>query len=200
MVALAIGIWHFRKLPERSFRALVVFLALVVCVEWYGKVAGKDMKIAIGMVYNFAVPIEYMFYVWFLAAHLKIPVFVKLSWVFIFAFSIFMFALNLFSKEAGFHGVYMRIGIIGVLLFCSFFFYELLNDEQIVNPLSVPVFWICCGLFIFNLGEFVYGFGIARLAKDPKAWIAIFRSLNSNLNVVLYSCISVALVMASWRK
>lgn len=200
MVALVIGIWRFTRLPDRPFKALVFFLAFIVCVEWYGRIAGRELGNAIGMVFNFSLPIEYMFYVWFLAAHCKNALYVKFSRVYILAFAVFTLSYNLLSTEVGFHGIYMKIGILGVLLFCVLYFAELLKQDQIVNPLSIPVFWICCGLFIFNLGEFVYGFGIAKLAKDPKAWNAIFQTLNSNLNVVLYSCISVAFLMASWKK
>jgi hypothetical protein len=200
VVALMIGIWRFTRLPDRSFKALVFFLVFVVCVEWYGLIAGVKLRNATGWVFNFSLPLEYMFYVWFLAAHLRSPLNVQLSRVYILSFAVFALLYNVLATQNGFHGIYLKIGILGLLFFCSLYFVELLKQDQIVNPVAIPVFWICCGLFIFNLGEFVYGFGISKLAKDPKAWRAIFKALNSNLNIVLYSCISVAFLISSWRK
>jgi hypothetical protein len=200
MVCLLIGIWRYKNLPAGPFRMLVWFLACIVSVEWYGLVAGRWFGGAIGMVFNFSVPLEYMFFVWFITRHITSPIGRRFGHFYLLAFLGFMLLNNLFSKETGFHGIYMKIGILGVLFFCCFYFAELLRKEEVVNPLLSPVFWICCGLFIFNIGEFVYGFGIAKLANDPKAWVAIFKALNSNLNVLLYSCISVAMIMVSWRK
>lgn len=200
MVALAIGIWCFSRLPNMAFKALVVFLGFIVSVEWYGVIAGQVLRKATAWLFNFSVPIEYMFFVWFLAAHFNKPLSVRLSRAYILAFAIFVFLYNIFSTEIGFHAIYIKIGILGVLLFCSLYFSELLRQDEVVNPVAIPTFWICCGLFIFNLGEFVYGFGLSRIAENPNAWKSIFRELNSKLNVILYSCISVGFVMASWRK
>ena len=83
-----------------------------------------------------------------------------------------------------------------IILSC-FYLAEISRIGTIVNPIVVPMFWIACGVLLFNAGEFISNFLMDFLFKNKANWAKIFRLVNNNLIVVLYSCISIAIIIAS---
>ena len=104
------------------------------------------------------------------------------------------------------HGFYefnynfLKIGSISIVFFCFLFFMELLMNEELVNPFTQPIFWIACGLFLFNAGEFTYNTfsDMDILAEKWQYAKKLFEQINNNLIFVLYASIIIAIISTVW--
>ena len=90
-----------------------------------------------------------------------------------------------------FHSYTNALGSILTVFFCCLFFYELL-----LNPLEgelhkVPMFWISTGILFFYLGDLSFDL-LYNLLKNDAMGKDLFKSINNNLILILYSCFIIA--------
>lgn len=195
ILALLIGIICWRFLKSTIFRWLVIFLLLIVLVEITGRYYSSVLYKPNAWLYNFSVPLEYLFFVWLLSAHYRSNVFKKIAFGFIVCFSIFsVLQIFVIGKLLVFNGVFLKIGSFSMLVFCCFYFIDFLKAEVPINPVTEPMFWIASGLFLFNAGEFLYVFLSDFLFSDWKKSKDIIRKINNNLIILLYITIAVGII------
>lgn len=176
------------------------YLLFIVIVELTGRYIGRELKGPIGWIFNISVPVEYLFFSFLYYIIYKSEVYKKISFGFIVCFALFVFVYSIINSIENFHPIYLKIGSITMIIFSCLYLAEILRIGTIVNPLKLPMFWIACGVLLFNAGEFISNFLMDFLFENKSNWGKMFRLVNNNLIVVLYSCISIAIIIASWTR
>jgi hypothetical protein len=200
IAAFVISLICWLKLRRTNLQWLMPYLFFMLIVELTGRYIGRELKGPIGWIFNISVPIEYLFFSFLYYINYTNKFYKRIAFGFIVCFSIFVFAYSIIESIENFHPVYLKIGSITMIVFSCFYLAEILRIGTIINPLKIPMFWIACGLLLFNAGEFISNFLMDFLFKNQSNWAKMFRLVNNNLIVVLYSCISVAIIIASWAR
>jgi hypothetical protein len=80
-----------------------------------------------------------------------------------------------------------------LILLCILYLNQLLHHEE-TSLLKIPLFWITCGALFFFIGTFFY-FSLYSYLVKSKAAAGVFSLIILNLNIIFYSCISIALLV-----
>jgi hypothetical protein len=184
------------KIRSGKFRWFLPFLFLMLVVELTGLYLRKELGFETnGYLFNFSVPIEYLFYSWLFLKTYQTESFRKIAKVFIYAFMLFCLIIFFLRGIYWFNAIILLIGNIAAILFSCLYFYELLIIEERINLVKEPMFWIATGVLLFNLGEFLYSAFYELLRQQ--GWdngTKLFKAINNNLVLVLYLCIIIGLL------
>ena len=190
------------KVKAHKFRWFFPFLLLMVLVELTGIYLRRELGVQTnGYLYNFSVPIEYLFYSWLFLKTYQTRLFQKIARFFMYAFIIFCLAIFILKGIYQFKSILLLIGNISAILFSCLYFYELLKVEERINLVREPMFWIATGVLLFNLGEFLYS-AFYKLLRQ-QGWdngTKLFKAINNNLILVLYLCIIIGLLCVKTYK
>lgn len=149
--------------------------------------------------YNLSIPIEYLFYAFLFYSFYNKQVNKKLALGFIILFALWvpvsLFIVNGFFL---FNNNFLKTGSISIVLLCLLYFFEILMAENMVNPFHLPMFWLACGLFLFNAGEFTYNTFSDWLLDEWAPGKKLFGQINNNLIFVLYTSIIIAIITPLW--
>lgn len=196
VAALFTSVICWSKIRSNKFRWFPLFLFLIVLVELTGRYLRKELNVETnGFLFNFSVPIEYLFYAWLFLKTYQKPWLQKLARAFLYAFLVFCIAIFIFRGIYWFNGIILLVGNMSAILFSCLYFYELLILEEKINLIKEPMFWIATGVLLFNLGEFLYS-AFYRLLRQH-GWdngTKLFKAINNNLILVLYLCIIIGLL------
>lgn len=185
--------WRFIK--ATPLRWLAFFLFFIVSVELTGKYYKAVLHQSNAWLYNFSVPIEYLFFTWLLSQYFRSKSFKKTALYFLVGFFVFaVLQLSVFGKLASFNTIFFKIGSFAMIVFCCFYFIDFMREEVPMNPVREPMFWIASGLFLFNAGEFLYVSLSNILFSDWQKWEPVINQINNNLVVLLYATISVGII------
>jgi hypothetical protein len=199
IAALLTSIIFWKKLKTPRLRWLLPFLLFIVVIELLGRHIRIDLHAPNAWLYNISVPIEYIFYAFLFAPYYKnkfSKITVKL---FLFIFPVWGLINILFVQGFyNFNTNFLKTGSFFMILFCLLVFIELLMSEELINPFRQPVFWIACGLFLFNAGEFTYNSFFDIMIVKWKSTEKLFLQINNNLIFVLYSSIIIAIISSIW--
>jgi hypothetical protein len=202
LAALVTSVACWKKIRNGRFRWFLPFLFLMAAVELTGWYLRKQLHYATnGYVYNFSVPIEYIFYTWLFAGTYRKPGFMLLAKLFIYVFVLFCIVVDLVNGVYWFNSIVLIVSNIAAILFSCLYFYELLVVEEQIELTREPMFWIATGVLLFNLGEFLYG-TFYRLLRQH-GWdngTRLFKAINNNLVLVLYLCIIIGLLCVKTYK
>jgi hypothetical protein len=184
-LALLTSILFWKYLKKGSFRWLPFFLFFILCVELIGKYLQKVMYANI-ILYNFSIPLEYLFYLFLFYLHGKQKL-KSLSGL----CSIILFIVSLYYLIAtplkAFHSYVLVTGQIAVIIAGCFFIYECFMDNTEDSILKKPFFWLCSGLLLFNLGELTYTLLYPLVNKNGwDKFDTMFKAVNNNLLLLLY--------------
>jgi hypothetical protein len=176
-------------------RWLAFFLLFIVVVE----VTGRYYRIVLhqpnAWLYNFSVPVEYLFFVWLLSRYFRSKRFKQIASLFLAGFFIFtVLQLAFFGEVATFNTIFFKIGSFAMIMFCCFYFIDFMREDVPMNPVKEPMFWIASGLFLFNAGEFLYVSLANILFSDWQKWKPVIDQINNNLVVLLYATISIGII------
>src|SRR6266498_4584342 len=186
----------WNKIKLGKFRWFLPFLFLMLIVELIGWYLRKGLGLETnGYLYNFSVPIEYIFYCWLFQKTYQTASLQKTARFFIYAFALFCIIIFLLKGIYWFNSIILLTGNIAAILFSCLYFYELLIVEERINLVKEPMFWIATGVVLFNLGEFLYS-AFYKLLRQ-QGWdngTKLFKAINNNLILVLYLCIIIGLL------
>lgn len=190
--ALVTSLLTWRTMKGTAFRLFPFFLLLVVAVEVSGDYTGRVLHYKNSWLYNISTTLEFIFYTYIFSCTLRNPVFKKMTSRFMATYPILVLLNIVFIQGVTeFHSYTYALGSVFMAIFCSLFFYELL-----LNPLEgelhkVPMFWIATGILFFYLGDLTFDL-LYNLLKDDATGRDIFKSINNNLILILYSCFIIA--------
>jgi hypothetical protein len=193
--ALLTSLFFWRYIKQTPLRWLAFFLFFIVLVEITGKYYKVVLHQSNAWLYNFSVPIEYLFYGWLLSQYFRSKIFIKIAQVFLVCFFVFAgLQLFVFGGLTTFNTIFFKIGSLAMIVFCCFYFIDFMREEVPLNPVKEPMFWIASGLFLFNAGEFLYVSLSNVVFSDWKKWKPVISQINNKLVVLLYATISIGII------
>ena len=199
IAALLTSVIFWSKIKNSRLRWLLPFLLFIVMVELIGRYIRKELHTPNAWLYNISVPVEYLFYAFLFAPFYKRKFSSIAVRLFLILFPIWCLANILFVQGFyNFNTNFLKAGSFFMILFCFLFFVELLMSEELINPFRQPVFWIACGLFLFNAGEFTYNTFFDLMILKWESTEKLFQQINNNLIFVLYSSIIIAIISSTW--
>jgi hypothetical protein len=192
LAAFIISLLTYNSLKGTAFRPFPFFLLFIVMVELTGTYMAKVLHQQNAWLLNISTTLEFIFYAYIFSQTLRNPAFKKMTLGFIAFFPILV-ALNMIFIQGfmEFHSYTNALGSVLMVIFCSLFFYELL-----LNPLEgelhkVPMFWVTTGILFFYLGDLSFDL-LYNLLKNDAMGRDLFKSINNNLILILYSCFIIA--------
>jgi len=190
--ALVTSLLTFRALKGTAFRLFAFFLLFIVVVELVGDYTGRVLHYNNAWLYNISTTLEFIFYAHIFSRTLRNPVYKRITLGFMVVFPMLM-VLNMAFIQGftEFHSYTNALGSVLMVIFCCLFFYELL-----LNPLEgelhkVPMFWVSTGILFFYLGDLSFDL-LYNLLKNDAMGRDLFKSINNNLILILYSCFIIA--------
>jgi hypothetical protein len=183
------------EIRSSQFRWFLPFLFLMVVVELTARYLTHELKLETnGTIYNFSVPLEYIFYLWLFLKIYRAPQFKLFCLLFIYCYAIFCGIVLLLEGVKSFISIILWVSNISGILFSCIYFYEQLISEARTNLLQEPMFWISCGILLFNLGELIYSlfYGLLREYGWDQG-TKLFKLINNQLVIVLYYSIIIGL-------
>jgi len=195
IAALIASIFFWPKLKGTIFRWLLPFMIFIVSVEMYGRYLRNELRQPNAWLYNFSIPIEYLFYAMLFYFYHKKPVFRKIVLGFIILFTVFVGINFLIQGHQKMNTNMLKVGSFCMIILCCLVFTELLSTDRVINYIKDPIFWIATGVLLFNTGEFFYTLFSDYLIKNhlDKAR-KIFSTINNKLIWVLYTCIIISML------
>ncbi len=199
IAAFLTSVIFWNKIKNTRLRWLLPFLLFIVVVEILGRYIRKELHAPNVWLYNISVPLEYLFYSFLFSTFYKKNFSVALVKLFLVVFPVWVLVNIIFVQGFyNFNTHFLKVGSFCMLLFCLLVFVELLMGEELVNPFTEPIFWIACGLFLFNAGEFTYNIFSDIKMENWTTGEKLFLQINNNLIFVLYTCIIIAIISSLW--
>lgn len=173
------------------------FLLFILCVELAGRYLRIVLSQSNGWLFNFSIPIEYLFFAFIFWKTYTKPAFSLLARLFIILFSLFAVINIAVNGLMEFHTNVLLIGSFFMIVFSVLYFVNFYQDTETEIIWKEPMFWIASGVLVFNMGEFAYDFlsGYLMTHEYDEAAI-IFRSINNKLILVLYSFLIIGFLCA----
>ncbi len=198
--AFLTSVIYWRKIKVSKLRWIAPYLFFIIVIEFTGRYITKELNYKNnGWLYNISVPIEYLyfgslFYKYFTTKNYKVIA----KWSLIL-FPIFVL-FNIFFIQGieKFNNNFLKVGSCLMIILCCLYFFDLLKIDKVISLVSMPMFWISSGLFIFNVGEFVYISLSSVLFEDWKNFRPLVKDINNNLIYILYSSFILGIITAKW--
>ncbi len=196
IAALFASLIFWKRIRGTFLQWMLPFLIFIVSIELYGRHLRNDLRLPNAWLYNFSIPVEYLFYAFLFYSYSQ------KKWIknFILGFGIIflLFVLtNLFFIQGHqkMNTNMLKVGSFSMIVVCCLFFVELLSVERVVNYVKEPMFWIATGVFLFNTGEFFYTlFSDYLIHNHLDKTRKLFSSINNKLIWVLYTCITISIL------
>jgi hypothetical protein len=191
--ALAISIIYWKDIKKGNYRWLPFFLLFILLVELTGNYFRK-VPYANAQLYNFTIPLEYLFYLflfWLHGGKILKP-FSKSAALFLALIALFyLIKLPLIIL----HSYVLITGQAFVIISCCIYIYEQFKSSIEDSLLKNYFFWLCAGLFLFNLGDFTY-FALYPIIHENKWDTAdfLFSTINHSLLLLLYLSYIVSII------
>lgn len=187
--AFLISFFLWRILKKTKLFWFIPFLGFVVCAELTGRYLSRELRQPNAWLYNFVVPVEYIFYCFIFLIHYKKRASKFIAGAFLVIFPIYvLISLFLMNNVYYFDTNFLLIGSFSMIVFSVAYLLELYGETESPAVWKIPLFWIAIAIFIFNAGEFSYNL-LSRYfitdRMDPS--LKIFRSINNKLILILYS-------------
>lgn len=196
IAALLAAIFFWKRLKQTKLYLLLPFMIFIVSVELYGRYLRNELRLPNAWLYNFSIPIEYLFYAMLFYFHYQKSLFKKIILFSTFSFLLFVVINVLFIQgHQKMNTNMLKTGSFCMILFSCLFFTELLSTDKIVNYIKEPMFWVATGVLLFSTGEFFYTLFSDYLIKSHlDKTRKIFSSINNKLIWVLYTCITISII------
>ena len=195
IAALLTAVLLWRSLKHSRLRWFLPFLLFIVIAELTGRYLYTELKQPNAWLYNFVVPVEYLFFCTIFLLHYRKKIYKNIAKAFLILFTSYTFLIFLFNGVLKFHANFLLIGSFFMIIFCLLYLFEQYSEPQGRSLILIPMFWVAAGLLLFNAGEFSYNL----LSKyfignkmDPS--LKIFRTINNKLILILYSSFIIAFI------
>jgi hypothetical protein len=179
--------------PSATNRWFIWVLWLTILVELTGKLTIKLLFLHY-LVYNIFNGVEFVFYAVFLfriteSREKKAAIKILSSCFLLF------FAYNLFFEQGfkAYNSHTVVLSSIILIIFCLLQYFEVINSDN-VRYSKWGILFIISGVFIFYAGTFRIFVSFSYIVNNmPKEITWMYKLIVSNLNIILYSLLSVGL-------
>jgi hypothetical protein len=192
--AFLASLGFYKNIHCKPLKWLPIFLLIVVIVETVGRYMHYVIGKSNAWLYNLYTPIEIFFYTYLFYEYLQHKVF-KLITKYLLILLPIIALVNLFFVQ-GFYELnsnFIKISSIAGIFLCGLYFIDIFISPETIYPLREPLFWIATGFLFYNLGGISYYLFIDYIMankKDPNG--SLFRSINTVVICLLYSCLIIA--------
>ncbi len=201
IAAFTTSVIVWRQIASTPLRWFVFYLFFIVVVELSGRYIKQVLGGSNGWLYNISVPVEYVFFAFLFYKHFRSTRNIQYVKYYILIFPLFVLINDLFVQDIlSFSTNILKVGSFFMIIFCCHYFFEILKVELVINPVQHPFFWIVSGLFIFNVGEFVYIALSDSLFHNWPTFRGLVKKINNSLVCTLYSCIITGLLLTKWKQ
>lgn len=192
--AFIVSVLAYRRLKGTSFRWFPLFLFFIVLVELIGRYIRIVLLEKNAWLFNISTTVEFLFYAYIFQLELRDPTLKKAASRFIILYPVLVLLNLLFVQGFWvFHSYTMVVGSIFMIIFCSLYFFELLQHPLEGELRKDPMFWFSTGVLFFYLGDLSYNllFNLLQTYAVTTGRM-LFQSINNNLILMLYSCFIIA--------
>lgn len=196
-----ISVIFYKTLKENKLGTFPYFLFFVVTGELCGYAMARIYKTNIAF-YNVFTTIQITYYLLLIYASIES---VKGKRVLAFSTVFFIVAsvINYFfiqdiSNELVSYT--FTIGCLLITLGAAYFFYELLQSNNIENYSTYPLFWVILGLFIFYVCNIPYMSVYNYLSRNYKTIFGAYFKIIEFLTYIMYSFFIIGIICSSRRK
>lgn len=193
-LALTTSVICWKDIRKTKLRWLPFFLLFILIVELTGNYY-KRVPYANTRLYNFTIPIEYLFYLllFWLNGERTLKIFSKSAALMLVAIALFYFIkLPLIILHTN---VLLSGQIFVIICFCIYVYEQFQNSEE-ESLLRNYFFWLSAGLFLFNLGDFTYF--LLYPVINANGWDkadSLFKAVNHSLLFLLYLSYIISIVV-----
>lgn len=189
-ISAVLAIVFFYKYKNSTEKWFVYFLLINFLVDILGLFWGFFSDKSNYWIYNLYIFFFFIFYFYWFNLLLKREVFKKA--VIIFGVVFIITGINNFLNQPwdGYHKITFITGAFFTVFSATFHFYELLNNDEIIDVKHKLSFWISAGLLLFNVGmiPFMIFSDTFDSYHNYRNIILIF------LNLILYTCYSLGFI------
>jgi len=207
IVAFLIAMVFIKRIVHSKLFYFVPFLLITIVYEYGSRKGWFTIGNSNHTAANFFMNGVFFFYLIFFSSVFKsdqIKRFILFSGI---AIAI-VFLLNLtFGQGLAILNSYtILFGSLVIIGWSCFSFYKIMNSEDRINVLQIPLFWIATGLLFYYLANFAFmaNFNYVMRSKDYQ-YSTLFQSISNFSNLILYGCIGISFVCdrqfksKSWR-
>jgi hypothetical protein len=201
VIALLAAVLRFGKAKESSYGYFLPYLIIIVIYEigstnrWFG--VRHDHQMNNLWIANIEITFEFIFFSLLLISTLK-DNFLKKKYYLLFGLVLVLTVIDVVFIQGFWRLCTFAILVQYTLLifFVYRFFYELLKSfDARVRIIRLPAFWINTGLLFFCLAQFLFFTSFTFMAYSKNyQYVVLFEIINNLSNVILYSCITIALL------
>ena len=184
------------KANNSSLRWFPFFLFFIVAVEFTAMYIRQVLHQPNVWLYNFSIPVEYLFFGLIFFANLQSPSNRYLARWFLILFAGFAIFNIAFIQGLGkFNSNIVLTGSFFMILLSALMLFEIYLKDQSHTIWIEPLFWIAAGVLLFNAGEFTYNLLSHYLInKEIDKAAQFFASINNKLIFVLYSFLTIGFI------
>jgi hypothetical protein len=185
----------WKNLNKSNLIFFLPFLFFIVLSELTGRYLSKELSQPNAWLYNFVVPIEYLFYGFLFRKYLVKKSHQNLAGFFLLAFASYALIWLLINGVYEFNSKLLMFGSFCMIILSLLMLFQLYSVPSEKQIWMMPLFWIATGLLLFNAGEFCYDL-LAEyfFVNDLDPRYQLFVSINSKLILVLYTSIIIAFI------
>ena len=195
IAALVSSIVFWRSLSHSRLRWFLPFLCFIVLAELTGRYLSRELRQPNAWLYNFVVPLEYLFYSLMFYLHYKRKMSLFLVKLFFIIFPAYVLLSLIVKGVYYFDTNFLLVGSFVMIVFSLSYLLELYSLTLEVPIWKMPMFWICIGVLLFNAGEFSYNL-LSKffISNKMDQSLKVFRSINNRLILILYSSFIIAFI------
>lgn len=157
LIAAICGIVLYNKWKNTNMKWLIIYVCTITALEFLGSYLNKiNLPSINGQLYKFLVlPIELLFWLFFLKKNIETKQHKKYINVFIIVFVTSCISEWLLFKNLKFtfSSFYYSVGSVLLLPALFFYFKELISSTKILNFYKYPFFYIFSGVLVFYIGS-----------------------------------------------
>ena len=200
-LAFTISVIHYNKIKESSLRSLPFFLFFVFTGEISGIFIAKVFHNNI-IFYNVFTTIQVVYYLFLVQSNIqsrsaKRGIVYTVVLFLLVALVNYFFIQDVYTELASFT---FTMGCLAITIWVAYFFYELLQSDEIENYLNYPFFWIALGLFIFYVCNIQYMSVYNYLAVNYKKIFSAYFKIIELLDYMMYSFFIIGMLCVSRKK
>ncbi len=194
-IALLASIFNYIRTRNRIGKWFLILLVLTNCIEWGNIFNLFTIRHSNNWLANIFNPLEFSFYTWLYLSILEKDKKKKNIRIF-YVIYLLLTLINIFTLQGiVYFDSYSYITGCCLMVYCTYvYFKQILLSFSEGNILKNPFFWINTGVLIFYAGDglLMAFFEYFLQTKNFPAFRSTFIFFNNFLNIILYSCLTIA--------
>ena len=157
LIAFLVSLRFYGDLKSDGLQIFPYFLFTILILQTGGYFYSDIFKKSNHFIFNIYTLVENVFYLYVFHQLIQKRVFKIALYAGALIFFFYYFYDVLYLKQFLIYSpLVSNIGKIVILFCCIFYFFELLIAEEILDFFVIPMFWICTGVMIMVVGDFLY--------------------------------------------